>query len=212
MSPSGHREEALSYVLRAIEYLASVHAGAFSCVLFDVAPQRPFDNILEGILQAPRLEHVTKYVVNGTKAHPELDEIDLGSKLARKPLLLVLYIRKEFLSFANRGTTRNIFNFFCEFDPTTKVIPLLIMSECNYFTFWWITKVLKDLKSSPRMHDLFFWHHFAPYMRDWSKLDFLPTGNVDGWLYYDTTIAEKDHEKISLPKQTSTLTTCSQLG
>lgn len=123
-STFAYSEEALSYVLRAIEYLASVHVGAFSCVLYDVAPQRPFDSILEGILQAPRLEHVTKYVVNGTKAHPELDEIDLGSKLARKPLLLVLYIRKEFLSFANRGTTRNIFNFFCEFDPTTKVLVL----------------------------------------------------------------------------------------
>ncbi|XP_039446702.1 uncharacterized protein LOC120426073 [Culex pipiens pallens] len=119
-----YNEEALSYVLRAIEYLASVHAGAFSCVLYDVAPQHPFDNILEGILQAPRLEHVTKYVVNGSKAHPELDDIDLGSKLSRKPLLLVLYIRKDFLSFANRGTKRNISNFFYEFDPTTKVLVL----------------------------------------------------------------------------------------
>ncbi|KAL1379687.1 hypothetical protein pipiens_003746, partial [Culex pipiens pipiens] len=58
--------DALDYVARTTEHLASVHSGVFNCIFLDFSAQDPYDNILNGILQSPRLTNVIKYVLNGS--------------------------------------------------------------------------------------------------------------------------------------------------
>ncbi|EDS33261.1 conserved hypothetical protein [Culex quinquefasciatus] len=58
--------DALDYVARTIDHLASVHSGVFNCIFWDFSAQEPYDNILNDILQSPRLDNVIKYVLNGS--------------------------------------------------------------------------------------------------------------------------------------------------
>ncbi|EDS30688.1 conserved hypothetical protein [Culex quinquefasciatus] len=74
--------DAPGYVLRAIEYLTAVHGGVFCAVFYDVAPQYPRENVFNEVLKSPRLDHVMKYVLDGTE-HEKIYE------LPRKPSLLI---------------------------------------------------------------------------------------------------------------------------
>ncbi|EDS32077.1 conserved hypothetical protein [Culex quinquefasciatus] len=49
-----------------IEFQISIHSGVFSCVFWDVSPQTFFDDTLDVILKSPQMDHVVKYVANGT--------------------------------------------------------------------------------------------------------------------------------------------------
>lgn len=109
------RTDAQDYVLRTIEYLASVKPGVFSCVVYDVA-QRPSENDLNFVLQSPRLGHVVKYVINGTY-HEGLVNI------VPEPSLLILHPGNDSDHF--EANMKHVQDFLCLFKPTTKVLVLI---------------------------------------------------------------------------------------
>ncbi|EDS27204.1 conserved hypothetical protein [Culex quinquefasciatus] len=109
--------EALDYILRCIEYEASVAAGTLSLILYDLAPQHPFNNILSAILQSPRLEHVVKYVVNGTYQEGLED-------LPWHPSMLLIHPGSDVRHLMRPNTSRDM-NLVLElFNPTAKAFRL----------------------------------------------------------------------------------------
>lgn len=110
--------ESLDYVTRTIEYLTSVQGGAFSCVFCDFAPRNPYDNILDAILKSPRLDHVVKFVLNGTY-HVGLQ------KLPWNPSMLLLHPGHDDAHLEHNNTQKNLYFLLELFNPTTKVFVFL---------------------------------------------------------------------------------------
>lgn len=114
--------EVLDYFLRTIEYLASVEPGSFSCVFYDVTAKNRFDNILNEILQSPRISHVVKYVLNGT-FHDGL------VKLPMQPSILIIYPGNDVQYLEQSDTMWNIYNVTRLFHPSTKVLAFVDYSN-----------------------------------------------------------------------------------
>lgn len=53
LTDSAYTISTLEFVLRTIEYLASIKPGVFSCVFIDFSPNNRYDIILDAILQSP---------------------------------------------------------------------------------------------------------------------------------------------------------------
>lgn len=117
-----HTPEALDYVLRSIEYLASVHGGVFSCIFYDVAPHGSYDNILDAILKSPRIDHVAKYVLNGTY-HDDLE------KLPWNPSLLLVHPGYDVEFLKRNETIWNMIYLMTLFNPTTKVLVFVDLNK-----------------------------------------------------------------------------------
>ncbi|EDS32724.1 conserved hypothetical protein [Culex quinquefasciatus] len=107
--------DTLERTLVAIEYLISVKPGAFSCVFYDVAPQYPHDNILDAILKSPRLDHVAKYVVDGSERNNVY-------KLPWNPSLLLLHTGNNVSHLESFDVIVDMFYFMFLFDPATKML------------------------------------------------------------------------------------------
>ncbi|XP_039447017.1 uncharacterized protein LOC120426321 [Culex pipiens pallens] len=112
---SAYNLDTLNIVLKSIEYLISVKPGAFSCVFYDVAPHYPHDNILDAILKSPRLDHVAKYVVNGS-------ERTNVYKLPWNPSLLLLHTGNNVSHLESFDVIVDMFYFMYLFDPATKML------------------------------------------------------------------------------------------
>ncbi|EDS29234.1 conserved hypothetical protein [Culex quinquefasciatus] len=115
--------EALDYVLRCVEYEASVAGGTLSLILYDIAPKNPFDNILNAILQSPRLAHVVKYVVNGTYQE------DLVA-LPWHPSMLLIHPGSDVRHLMRPRTSRDMKLVLELFNPTAKA---LVFVDFNNF-------------------------------------------------------------------------------
>lgn len=148
----------LEYVLQAIEYLSSERSGVFSCVFYDIGPKNPFDNLLNDVMQSPRLNHVVKYVIHGSYnesfemlpwhpkvliVHPGHDLDHLKSikwEIARvlklfNPTTKVLGL----VNFSNRKMSEALeeFIFFCKFTYAVYLdIATMQVRQCNGFHCW----------------------------------------------------------------------------
>lgn len=116
--------EALDYILRCIEYEASVAGGTLSLILYDLAPQYPFNNILSAILQSPRLEHVLKYVVNGSY-HQNL------VNLPWHPSMLLIHPGYDVAHLVRSKTSRDMKLVLELFNPTAKALVFVDFNNWN---------------------------------------------------------------------------------
>lgn len=111
---------ALDYVLNTIEYLASEYSGVFSCVFYDISRRTPYSNIiLNEVLQSPRLNHVVKYILNGTFND------DLTAQMPLHPTMLLVYPGNDVDHLIRRDTIFNVISTMTLFDPATKVLVLI---------------------------------------------------------------------------------------
>ncbi|EDS32748.1 conserved hypothetical protein [Culex quinquefasciatus] len=112
-------QNVLEYSLRTIEYLIDQHVGRFECVLLDISPQNAYDNILDDLLRAPRLEYMAKYVIQGAFRSP---------LLPKYPQLLVIHPGREadFIPFVKSIA---LSNFIHQFSPFTQVLVFMDLSE-----------------------------------------------------------------------------------
>lgn len=117
---AANQMDGMYYVLRSIEFEASVQSGPSSLVLLDATPQYPFNNILSAILRAPRLSHVVKYVVNGSW-HKNLE------KLPWNPSMLAIHPGNDVVHLTR--TSDAIKAVLELFNPTTKVLVFIDYSN-----------------------------------------------------------------------------------
>lgn len=126
---STYTTEALDYLLRSIEFLVSVKPGLFSCVFIDFSPHFPYDNILNALLQSPRLEYVVKYVANGSYT----EEME---KLPLHPSLLIIHPGQDLEHLKRNETKYNLYNYVVLFNPLTRMLvlgePLDITSKMTF--------------------------------------------------------------------------------
>lgn len=106
-------ENALQYVLQAIEFWSSLHAGVFSCVFYYAGPTVINDNILDAVLHSPRLNHVIKYVVNGTYQNLLLN-------LQRNPSMVLMHPGHDHLKLRNHFY--NVTYILSLFTPATQMV------------------------------------------------------------------------------------------
>lgn len=122
LSSSTYDLRALDYSLNAIEFQASIKPGVFSCIFYDVAPQKSTNNIFDAILKSPRLDHVAKYVVNGTY-HDGLQNLPWN------PSLLVIHSGNDVEHLKRANTVWNVNKVLELFNPTTKVLTFVNLSN-----------------------------------------------------------------------------------
>lgn len=123
LSPLG-----LEYILQAIEHLARLHTGVFSCVFYDVAPSYPFDNILSDLLKSARLEHVVKYEISG------MFNTDL-EKLPWNPSLVIVHPGQDLEYFKRHDTRRNMADVMELFNPVTNVLVFVNQFDRHFIKF-----------------------------------------------------------------------------
>lgn len=114
-----YKVAALNYVLDTIEFLASEYFGVFSCVFYDISRRDPYNNILNQVLQSPRLSHVVKYVLNSSYQEEFYEQMPFH------PTMLLIYPGNEIGHLERNDTIWNMTYTMKLFDPTTKVVVLV---------------------------------------------------------------------------------------
>ncbi|EDS32066.1 conserved hypothetical protein [Culex quinquefasciatus] len=107
--------DALDYILKAVEFLESIHAGVFSCVFWDISARHTYDNIQQAVLESSRLTNVVRYVVKG--CHRTALEIVPWS-----PTVLFIWPGYDAEYLGLEETRRNIYSSTELIDPSTKVV------------------------------------------------------------------------------------------
>lgn len=141
--------DALDYVARTIDHLASVHSGVFNCIFWDFSAQEPYDNILNDILQSPRLDNVIKYVLNGSyhdalrnlPPTPSLLFLHPGHDAKRLLLKEVLWDTLRLVSLFNPTVKIVVFTNHSNPEPTSHFKQLLPLAQYTSINFLDITSM-----------------------------------------------------------------------
>ncbi|KXJ79066.1 hypothetical protein RP20_CCG002595 [Aedes albopictus] len=120
----------INYTLTVIEHLGQHQLGRFDCVFLAIAETPITDNGFENILKSPRLNHITKYVLNDSFS------LDFNSGIPRSPALLVVNVHAEAFNFSVDQMVMN---------PNTRI---LILFENSYFSalFFFVMHFFKSVQ------------------------------------------------------------------
>lgn len=113
---------ALDYVLQAIEYISEDHVGVFSIVFYDIGLNNRYENIWSDVLRSPRLNHVVKYVIQGSYN-------DRFEELPWHPTLLIVHPGQNLHNLLN--IKWDITQVLKLFNPTTKVLAFVNFANAN---------------------------------------------------------------------------------
>nr|NP_001345272.1 ionotropic receptor 132 precursor [Aedes aegypti] len=106
--------DVVDYSLSVIEYLEEHQYGRFECIFLDLSDGQPFDDQFEKILTSPRIDHVTKYVVNSSFM------MSFDSPLPQWPSLILISVRISDV-FKYQPTLKRMIDIF---NPNTRLMML----------------------------------------------------------------------------------------
>nr|NP_001345629.1 ionotropic receptor 142 precursor [Aedes aegypti] len=109
-------QDHLNYTVALIQHLARQQVGTFECVFMDLDLTKPFDGWLGELLATPALDHVVRFVINGSF------EVTYEN-LPHKPSLIVVNVGNRIIQLKSRHCT--IRRNFLFLDTNTRVLALV---------------------------------------------------------------------------------------
>nr|NP_001345614.1 ionotropic receptor 133 precursor [Aedes aegypti] len=126
--------ELIDYSVSIIEYLSTKQVGTFKCIFYDFSDEYAMDGDFDRILKSPRIDHISKFVIN------ESFTMDYHSELPQNPSLMVINMHSRNVP----GNAKKATLLFTIINPNTKM--LFLTDERFYESF----AVLVELLYRPR--------------------------------------------------------------